>query len=106
MVPERGTFLLLVGFLAFNPASTFATTLGQLGEQSQPEPTFVCVTDLCFLQTSSDPLRVFVFAVFVCVALRRNVQALEVSLLGITAVSNRVDLSSSQVHTSKSSHVT
>ena len=25
-----GTFLLLVGFLAFNPASTFATTLGRL----------------------------------------------------------------------------
>jgi len=41
VVPERGTFLLLVGFLAFNPASTFATTLGQLGEQSQLEPTFV-----------------------------------------------------------------
>lgn len=29
--PHPGTFLLLVGFLAFNPASTFATTLGCLG---------------------------------------------------------------------------
>lgn len=32
--------------------------------RAEPTRTNICVTDLCFLQTSSDPLRVFVFAVF------------------------------------------